>query len=212
MKQQITVVVLLLCLTPHAQAATNAPDASASGQMSSPATNAAPDSAPVVDKKAIDALVVELGRPEFKDRKEALARAATLPADALAALTERLRQSDDPELRSAAGLLSGWAPARLAGEFTGTVENLGLPCPVKTIITWDGKTLQGRYEVAEPGGQADGTLSQFGSAGNTSITCRWQDKYGTGDLKLSFSPDFTSFTGFYSMDGQVGSAQWNGKR
>lgn len=209
------VVLLLLSIAPDARVSTNSTDEPVPGRVVEQTTNTVPGKATGVDKAAIDSVVAELGHPEFARRKAALARAETFPADAFKALMERLRHSEDPELRHAAGVLSGWVPARIAGEFNGTVLNAGVFCRVQTTVAWDGKSLTGKYEITEPTGPAGGILSQFKSIGDGIVTCRWQDKYGVGDLRMSFSPDYTSFTGTYSTDGREGSdgsAQWNGAR
>lgn len=114
------------------------------------------------------------------------------------------------------GTASGMA-ASSSGRFCGEMISSGDYRDVETSlnVARDGH-LSGTYELDEPDGQVDGTLTEEDLGSGTSRTLVWTDKYGTGLLSLDFSSDFDGFNGSWggSANGKFDapSHSWNGAR
>ncbi|ATU92084.1 hypothetical protein [Phyllobacterium zundukense] len=111
------------------------------------------------------------------------------------------------------GVANGIA-ASPAGRFCGEMISSGDYQDVETLLNVDRDgRIAGRYELDEPDGRVEGTLTEKDSAG-TSRTLVWTDKYGTGLLELKFSDDYKGFKGRWggSNNGrfEAPSHSWNG--
>ena len=108
--------------------------------------------------------------------------------------------------------VEGWA-ARIGGSYKGGIWTGKTRFPGTTKFNVDAKgLLSGTYELDEKGTTVPGTLSDFRVAGNRQLECRWKDKNGTGDLKMTFTDNLSSFKGFWSLDGKEQKHPWNGTR
>jgi hypothetical protein len=77
--------------------------------------------------------------------------------------------------------------------------------------TGDG-SLGGSYTINEQGGVALGTLSQCQAMQVRVIRCAWIDKYGTGNLEVTFSENFSSFNGYWGEGSSEPTFRWSGSR
>jgi len=77
--------------------------------------------------------------------------------------------------------------------------------------TSDG-SLGGRYTMNEQGGVVPGTLSQCQAMQVRVMRCVWSDKYGTGNLEVTFSEDFSSFNGYWGEASSEPVFPWSGSR
>jgi hypothetical protein len=73
----------------------------------------------------------------------------------------------------------------------------------------DDKSLIGSYSMQ---GQGLGVLSQCRAVRMLVARCIWHDRYGSGDLEVTFSENFSSFKGFWMPKGLTEKLPWNGKR
>ncbi|NEO83589.1 MAG: hypothetical protein F6J87_04915 [Spirulina sp. SIO3F2] len=72
--------------------------------------------------------------------------------------------------------------------------------------------VEGRYTMNEQGEVVPGSLSQCQSLEPLVMHCIWQDRYGTGDLELSFSEDFSRFEGYWGDGNTQPEFPWLGSR
>lgn len=72
--------------------------------------------------------------------------------------------------------------------------------------------LVGNYFMDEAGVLVPGRLSQCQAVQVQVLRCRWFDKYGTGTLEVTFTEDFTSFTGLWGDQEAPPEHVWNGQR
>lgn len=81
-----------------------------------------------------------------------------------------------------------------------------------TFSIEDGKQLSGTYVVEEETGMETGKLSDCKLEGAYTVTCTWQDKYGTGFARILFSADYRSFSGYWGQSSETTFLPWNGVR
>lgn len=76
------------------------------------------------------------------------------------------------------------------------------PTNAKTEFFIDAKGAQaGKYYIFEHQQlKLEGRLEQFKVIDAHTVMASWHDKYGTGKLKMKFSPDFASFKGKWLPD------------
>lgn len=89
--------------------------------------------------------------------------------------------------------------SRIEGIYQGEVFNGGNLDPMTTTFSL-GKNgrLLGHYLVEDEAGLMEGTMSNARLEGPYRFSMEWTDKYGEGYLEIRFSPDFSSFEGFWS--------------
>lgn len=110
----------------------------------------------------------------------------------------------------------GSMAASPAGRFCGEMISSGDYQDVETLLNIgkDGR-ITGAYELDEPTGRVQGTLTEIDGTGRSRIL-EWADKYGTGTLDLHFSDDYQEFQGRWgtSPNGrpEAPSHSWNGVR
>ena len=76
----------------------------------------------------------------------------------------------------------------------------------------DGKQLSGTYVVEEETGMETGKLSDCKLESAYTVTCTWQDKYGSGFARILFSADYRSFGGYWGLSSDTTFLPWNGTR
>jgi hypothetical protein len=114
------------------------------------------------------------------------------------------------------GVANGIA-ASPAGRFCGEMISSGDYQDVETLLNVDRDgRIAGSYELDEPDGRVEGTLTEKDPGAGTSRTLVWTDKYGTGLLDLEFSDDYRGFKGRWSGSNNgrfdAPSHSWNGTR
>jgi hypothetical protein len=88
--------------------------------------------------------------------------------------------------------------------------------PVVTLFTRTstGK-IAGRYVMGEEDGDQEtivtGRLSDCLGDAIAVLTCQWHDKYGSGFVRIMFSSDYRSFTGYWGTHKQMTLYPWNGE-
>jgi hypothetical protein len=80
------------------------------------------------------------------------------------------------------------------------------------FVTARDGSVSGRYTMNEPTGAATGTLSQCKPMKSRVMQCVWIDRYGTGNLEMTFSENFTSFVGYWGTDRSKPEYVWVGAR
>ncbi|WP_286396036.1 hypothetical protein [Pseudanabaena mucicola] len=73
-------------------------------------------------------------------------------------------------------------------------------------------SLEGSYAMDEQGKVVFGTLSQCQVMQVLVMRCVWNDKYGTGNLEVTFSENFSSFNGYWGEIGSEPVFRWSGSR
>jgi len=100
-----------------------------------------------------------------------------------------------------------------SGTYTGDVFNGDDLDPITTVFRVVGDNrLTGNYSVSAEQFTYEGTISNIVFEDDRTFSGEWTDRFGEGFLRLQFSRDFSSFTGFwadYDTDNQL---PWNGKR
>lgn len=101
----------------------------------------------------------------------------------------------------------------ILGAFLGEVINGDNVVPVVTIFqqTAEGRPC-GTYTMSEGETMESGTLSGFEWEGPYTLQCQWQDKYGSGTLRILFSSQYNSFRGFWGTSKEAVLLPWDGVR
>lgn len=73
-------------------------------------------------------------------------------------------------------------------------------------------SLEGSYSMDEQGKVVFGTLSQCQVMQVRVMRCIWNDKYGTGNLEVTFSENFSSFNGYWGEQSSEPVFRWSGSR
>jgi hypothetical protein len=72
--------------------------------------------------------------------------------------------------------------------------------------------IEGSYTMNEQGTLVQGTLSQCQTTQVRTMNCVWNDKYGTGNLVVTVSENFSSFNGYWGEENSEPEFQWSGSR
>ena len=95
--------------------------------------------------------------------------------------------------------------------YAGEVSSSGEAAEVITKFTLDERgSLVGEYKVKESDRVIDGELKDCRTAEMREVECTWQDPFGSGTLRLEFSPDFERFDGIWNIEGEQEGFEWNG--
>jgi hypothetical protein len=102
---------------------------------------------------------------------------------------------------------------RINGSFQSRIFNGGSLASGETILSYSGTTpFGGSYGFSDGGSKTLGTLSGCAPAEEREVDCTWSDRYGSGQLQLRFSEDFTSFEGYWGYGKQTPQFRWSGTR
>ena len=75
--------------------------------------------------------------------------------------------------------------------------------------------LTGTYLMGDEDGNEEtvvtGKLSDCLGDATAVLTCQWHDKYGSGFLRIMFSSDYKSFTGYWGVHQKMTLYPWNGE-
>ena len=74
------------------------------------------------------------------------------------------------------------------------------------------RSLGGIYTMNEGGEIVPGSLSKCRAIQIRVMSCIWNDKYGTGELEVTFSEDFSSFNGYWGEEFSEPVYRWSGTR
>jgi hypothetical protein len=117
-----------------------------------------------------------------------------------------------PSLKASTQTVDDWVEKAL-GNYQSQIWSGGIVLSGTTEFkkNSDG-SLGGRYTMNEEQGTVPGELSQCQAMQLRVMRCVWNDKYGTGNLEVTFSEDFASFKGYWGQGEPDSSLQWNGSR
>ena len=99
------------------------------------------------------------------------------------------------------------------GSYNGVLYSTGEYLRAKTIFTLlPGGGLSGEYYFQEAEEKVHGTLFDCSVLAHLKIICNWRDRYGTGELVLTFDESVKNFEGYWSVSGDSQRSLWNGAR
>ena len=99
------------------------------------------------------------------------------------------------------GCQTAWQK-NVVGTYSGVILSDGVYCPAITRIsgTTNG-AFYGNYDFVAKGTNETGTLANLKAIAPLKLKGEWQDRFGIGDLEISFDDDFTSFSGHWNPEG-----------
>ena len=101
----------------------------------------------------------------------------------------------------------------IAGKYCGTAWSGGeLVEVVTTLSTGPNGLLVGSYEFADKGETTPGTLREYLKQDEDKRTLIWVDKYGTGQLVVTFDHSRASFSGGWNVYVEPPAYRWDGQR
>ena len=101
----------------------------------------------------------------------------------------------------------------IAGKYCGTAWSGGeLVEVVTTLSTGPNGLLVGSYEFADKGVTTPGTLREYLKQNEDKRTLVWVDKYGTGQLVVTFDQSRDSFSGGWNVYIDPPTYRWDGQR
>ena len=117
-------------------------------------------------------------------------------------------------------LFAAWATTTPAlalsspdGRYCGLLLSGGFMVPATTqLATGKNGKVTGTYEFTQRGRTESGSLTEI-AAGARKMTriLRWRDRFGSGRLVVTFTPDFTSFEGRWGPENAKPKAHWSGR-
>jgi hypothetical protein len=101
-----------------------------------------------------------------------------------------------------------------SGTYCGQLSSAGVMSDAQTRFETNAGNLVGDYMFSDQGQPVQGELAETGDDGDGSDLTRtfmWRDKYGYGQLIVTFTPDFSEFEGKWNAGGSE-FLPWNGRR
>ena len=103
--------------------------------------------------------------------------------------------------------------SQVVGSYKGQISSGGnLVSATTEFILSDTGALIGSYGMSEASGLTLGTLTQCRALEMRLVRCIWHDRYGTGDLEISFSDTFNSFNGTWGTPNATERSPWKGSK
>ncbi len=96
------------------------------------------------------------------------------------------------------------------GRYLGEIESSRKMLPSITIFKLKDGVISGEYIIYETNRLSSGKLSSCKVVERNILECRWQDKYGNGNLVVAFSKDFQRLVGEWDVDGDDIQYRWDG--
>ena len=116
---------------------------------------------------------------------------------------------------SASAAMAGETSTAPSGTYCGQLSSAGVLSDAETHFeTAADGTVVGKYVFSDQGQSVDGELAETGDDGDGSDLTRsfmWRDKYGYGQLLVTFTSDFSEFVGKWNAGGSE-FLPWNGHR
>ncbi|WDZ78826.1 hypothetical protein PWG15_10195 [Ensifer adhaerens] len=101
-----------------------------------------------------------------------------------------------------------------SGTYCGALSSAGVLSDAQTHFETDASgTIIGKYVFSDQGQPVPGELAETGDDGDGSDLTRtfmWRDKYGYGQLIVTFTPNFSEFEGKWNAGGSE-FLPWNGR-
>lgn len=105
-------------------------------------------------------------------------------------------------------------PRSFAGRYLGRIESSNEFLPIVTVFNKAANpetgTSAGLYFMSEPKRLIHGRLSNCRDDSAREVKCRWQDRYGSGDVTFGFNANYSSFEGRWTVKGSEGEFAWSG--
>ncbi len=98
----------------------------------------------------------------------------------------------------------------IAGTYQGKIAVKTSLGPVTTNLYLDAQgRLVGKYSYNN---RFHGTLTEARRTGPYGVAFTWREQVGKGKLIIEFTPDYSSFSGYWTWDGRPGQKSWTGRR
>lgn len=94
--------------------------------------------------------------------------------------------------------------------YSGTLQTGLRTLPVITRFRVNTGRIEGSYEFKERDDIVEGTIKDCTVEGAYTIVCSWEDKYGSGGLRIVFARGASSFSGFWGEAKDETFFPWNG--
>lgn len=105
-------------------------------------------------------------------------------------------------------------PRSFAGRYLGRIESSNEFLPIITVFNKTPNPATGLsaglYYMSEPTRLINGRLSNCSDSSAREVKCRWQDRYGSGDVTFGFNGNYSSFEGRWTVKGSEGEFAWSG--
>ena len=105
-------------------------------------------------------------------------------------------------------------PRSFAGRYLGRIESSNEFLPIITVFNKASNpatgTSAGLYYMSEPTRLINGRLTNCTDSSAREVKCRWQDRYGSGDVTFGFNGNYSSFEGRWTVKGSEGEFAWSG--
>ena len=100
--------------------------------------------------------------------------------------------------------------SNIVGTYQGKITVKTTPGPVTTNLYLDAQgRLVGKYTYNN---RFNGTLAQARRTGPYGVVFTWREQVGKGELVIKFTPDYSSFSGYWTWAGRPGQKAWTGRR
>lgn len=154
--------------------------------------------------------------------RHALDKMTTMP-DSVQSLSVSLAEESSAPAQSAPAEPSVTSPAfepakkrSFAGDYLGSIQSSNELVPILTRFRkpddrW-GKPSSGEYQMSELKSVVIGQLGACLQKQGYVLDCRWQDKYGQGDVSFQFTDDYERFKARWRIDRYEGEFNWNGAK
>ncbi|MEO1592723.1 MAG: hypothetical protein AAFU71_15720 [Cyanobacteria bacterium J06632_22] len=87
------------------------------------------------------------------------------------------------------------------GSYQSTIQHDNSQMAGTTTFQKRGNRIEGTYTINEPTGTVSGTLTNCRAVETLTVLCAWEDSYGTGSLKATFTNNFSGFEGDWWIAG-----------
>lgn len=99
------------------------------------------------------------------------------------------------------------------GAYKGTIVSSGIRNKSLTnIVKTKDKKLVGTYYFMENSNKVNGELDQCYWQSAMQLKCKWHDKYGTGNLLMTFNKNYTAFNGTWNLKDDKSVYLWTGSK
>lgn len=109
-------------------------------------------------------------------------------------------------------ILPEWVNA-IQGTYNSVIYSIGENRNAQTsfrIIAGGG--ISGDYWFNEPEKKVHGQLADCTVLEHLRLVCNWKDKYGSGELVITFDKSMKSFDGYWTVAGDSHKSGWSGVR
>jgi hypothetical protein len=109
--------------------------------------------------------------------------------------------------------LAAPSPGAPQGRYCGKLFSAGEIVAAETTFEFDqGGRIAGRYQFRDGDVVTDGRLEEASKETPSTRLLIWHDRYGKGQLTVTFGREFESFDGYWGSDAPVPGHIWTGER